>query len=165
MKKPTGKKAKHEDNPYSGLRGKIFTVTPEEIGLTATKDEKVFAVVMDMGIDDSTATLVSIIDGNASMYLSSGGGIIGGSAHENVKAASIAFVKMGQTYLSKMAQVDSFPLPEPDYVRFYLLTNKGKYSVEESMEKIDDEKSDWSELFYEGNNVLAELRSISEQDS
>ncbi|WP_157494265.1 hypothetical protein, partial [Fulvivirga imtechensis] len=60
-----------KDNPYMGLRGQIFAATPEQIGLTTTTDEKPYAIVMDMGMGgDGTATLVSVVDGNASMYLS-----------------------------------------------------------------------------------------------
>jgi hypothetical protein len=34
-----------------------------------------------------------------------------------------------------LVAVDSFPLPKPNNVRFYVLTNKGKYSMEEEIEK------------------------------
>ena len=155
---------KPEDNPYVVLRGQIFGATPEQMGLTTTTEEKPYAIVMDMGMGgNGTATLVSIVDGNASMYLSSGGGIIGGYGHENCRKAAIDFVNMGQDYFTKMVPVDSFPLPKADNVRFYILTNKGKYSIEEEIEKIENDKSDWGQLFYEGNKVITELRLTTEQ--
>ena len=83
------KKVDPENNPYNDLRGQVFTATPEQIGLTNTDDERPYAIVMDMGMEEGTATLVSIIDGNASMYLSSGGGIIGGYGHENCRKAAL----------------------------------------------------------------------------
>lgn len=153
-----------KDNPYMGLRGQIFAATPEQIGLTTTADEKPYAIVMDMGMGgDGTATLVSIVDGNASMYLSTGGGVIGGYAHETVRKAATDFVNMGQSYFSKMNPVDSFPLPKADNVRFYILTNKGKYSIEEEIQRIENDKSAWGQLFYEGNKVITELRLTTEQ--
>ncbi len=159
----TQRKIEPQDNPYAGLRAQVFSSTPEQIGLTTTTDEKPYAIVMDIGMgEDGTATLVSIIDGNASMYLSSGGGVIGGFAHENVRKASIDFVNMSQDYFTKMSPVDSFPLPKGDNVRFYILTNMGKYSVEEKLVKIENEKSDWVQLFYEGNKVITELRMTTE---
>jgi hypothetical protein len=160
----TQRTLKPEDNPYVGLRRQIFVATAEQIGLTTTTEEKPYAIVMDMGMGgDGTATLVSIVDGNASMYLSSGGGIIGGYGHENCRKAAIDFVNMGQNYFTKMVPVDSFPLPKADNVRFYILTNKGKYSIEEEIEKIENDKSDWGQLFYEGNKVITELRLTTEQ--
>jgi hypothetical protein len=153
-----------KDNPYLGLREQIFAATPEQIGLTTTTEEKPYAIVMDMGMGgDGTATLVSIVDGNASMYLSTGGGVIGGYAHETVRKAATDFVNMGQSYFSKMNPVDSFPLPKADNVRFYILTNKGKYSIEEEIQRIEDDNSDWGQLFYEGNKVITELRLTTEQ--
>ena len=153
-----------KDNPYMRLRGQIFEATPEQIGLTMTTDEKPYAIVMDMGMGgDGTASLVSIIDGNASMYLSTGGGVIGGYAHETVRKAATDFVNMGQSYYSKMNLVDSFPLPKADNVIFYILTNKGKYSIEEEIQKIENDDSDWGQLFYEGNKVITELRLTTEK--
>jgi hypothetical protein len=158
----TNEKVDPENNPYNDLRGQVFSATPEQIGLTNTDDERPYAIVMDMGMEEGTATLVSIIDGNASMYLSSGGGVIGGFGHENCKKAAIDFVNMGQDYFTKMVSVDSFPLPKADNVRFYILTNKGKYSIEEAIEKIENDKSDWGQLFFEGQKVITELRLIAE---
>jgi len=160
----TERKVEPENNPYGGLRGQIFSSIPEQIGLTTTGDEKPYAMVMDIGMgEDGTVTLVSIIDGNASMYLSTGGGVIGGYAHETVRKAAIDFVNMGQDYFTKMKSVDAFPLPQGDNVKFYILTNKGKYSIEETIEKIENEKSVWGPLFYEGNKVISELRMTTEQ--
>lgn len=152
------------DNPYMGLRGQIFESTLEQIGLTSTDDEKAYAVVMDVSLgQDGTMTLVSIIDGSASIYLSSGGGVIGGVAHETVRKAAIDFVNVGETFISKMTSVDSFPLPKTDNARFYVLTNKGKYSAEEQMDKIENSKSDWESFFYSGDKVITELRLITDQ--
>jgi hypothetical protein len=153
-----------KDNPYMGLRWQIFESTLEQIGLTSTDDEKAYAVVMDVSLGpDETMTLVSIIDGNASIYLSSGGGVIGGVAHEAVRKAAIDFVNVGENHISKMTLVDSFPLPKIDNARFYVLTNKGKYSIEEQMEKIENGKSDWESVFYAGDKVITELRLTTEQ--
>lgn len=159
----TNKKVAPEDNSYKDLRGQVFSVKLEQIGLANTEDERPYAIVMDMGMKEGTATLVSIVDGNASMYLSSGGGIIGGYGHENCRRAAIDFVNMGQGYFSKMVSVDSFPLPKANNVRFYILTNKGKYSIEEEIEKIENDKSDWRRLFFEGQKVITELRLTTEQ--
>ena len=160
----TQRTMKPEDNPYLGLRGQIFESTPEQIGLTSTEDEKAYAVVMDVSLgQDGTMTLVSIIDGNASIYLSSGGGVIGGVAHESVRKAAIDFVNAGEKYISKMVSVDTFPLPKMDNARFYVLTNKGKYSIEEEMDKIENGKSNLESFFYSGDKVITELRLTTEK--
>jgi hypothetical protein len=157
------RKIRPKDNPYMALRGRMFELTPEEMGLVLSAEERCYAIIMDMGLGDATATLVSIIDGNASMYLSTGGGIIGGYAHESVSKAATDFVSMGQDYFSRMNPVDSFPLPEGENVIFYILTNRGKYSIEEKLQKMENRSSEWAQLFYEGNKVITELRLTTEK--
>ena len=153
-----------KDNPYMGLRGQIFNSNPEQIGVTSTIDEKAYAVVMDVSLGpDGTMTLISIIDGNASIYLSSGGGVIGGVAHDAVRKAAIDFVNVGEKYISKMDPADSFPLPKIDNARFYVLTNKGKYSIEDQMEKIENGNSVLGSFFYAGDKVITELRLTTER--
>lgn len=152
-----------QENPYLGLREQIFKVTPEQTGLANSDEEKVYAVIMDVSLgQDGTITLVSIIDGNASIYLSSGGGVIGGIAHESVRRAARDFVNDGEKYISKMTPIDSFPLPKLNNARFYVLTNKGKYSIEEQTDKIENGKSNWEPFFYSGNKVITELRLTTE---
>jgi len=73
---------------YLGLRNIWFTTKPEDLGITFESESKVpYAIVMDMGINGDTATIVSSITGDESMYTSTGGGIIGGIDHENVRKA------------------------------------------------------------------------------
>jgi hypothetical protein len=43
---------------------------------------------MDGGVDNGTVTVVAFSDGTASVYLSIGGGFIGGKSHEAVRKAA-----------------------------------------------------------------------------
>jgi hypothetical protein len=54
---------------------------------------------MDMGMDSSIVTVVSFATGDASIYLSSGGGFIGGSNYETIKTLSQQFVTLSNSYL------------------------------------------------------------------
>lgn len=66
-------------NPYLGLRSQILELKRQKIGLAApAKPTEPWAAVMDWGVTNGTATVVAISDGTASIYLSSGGGSIGG---------------------------------------------------------------------------------------
>ena len=62
-----------------------------------------------------------------------------------------------------MLSVDSFPLPKIDNARFYVLTNKGKYYIEEQMDKIENGKSNLESFFYSGDKVITELRLTTEK--
>lgn len=149
------------ENPYQDMRNLALTVTPEQLELTIPPDEtKVFGVVMDWSLSGAVATFASFETGDASMYLSSGGIMIGGIGHENVVSAAKAFVTKAQLYLDEAEKVDTTPLPDKDCVRFYFLTNKGRFSAQENIRNFENESSKWLPLFEEGNKVITELRNV-----
>jgi hypothetical protein len=154
-----------KDNPYEGLRNMALNVTPEQLQLAIPNDQtKAYGVVMDLDLGKGIGTFISFETGDASMYLSSGGGMIGGQKHPNVQATAKAFVSIAQTYLDKMLKVDSTPLPDKNCVRFYLLTNKGKFSGQEKLENIDNNSSPWIPLFVAGNKVANELSKTERKE-
>jgi len=153
-----------EDNHYQGLRNMALGVTPEQLQITLPADQtKIYGVVMDWDLGDGIATFISFSTGDASMYLSSGGGLIGGGHHENVSVAAKAFVDKAQQYLDKTTKIDSTPLPDKNCVRFYFMTNKGKFTAQENLKNFDNNSSAWLPLFEEGNKVITELRLIQEE--
>lgn len=152
------------ENHYQDLRNMALRVTPEQLHLSLPADRtKVFGVIMDWDLGEGIATFVSFETGDASMYLSSGGGMIGGSGHENVVNAAKAFVARAQNYLEKASKVENTPLPDKNCVRFYMLTNKGTFSAQEQLKNFDNRTSAWLPLFEEGNKVITELRIVEEK--
>lgn len=97
------------------------------------------------------------------MYLSSGGGVIGGGQHQNVNNAAKQFVDLAQNFLEKTTNTETTPLPLTDEVKFYLLTNKGIRVGQEQVKNLENNSSQWLKLFEEGNNVLTELRKTIEK--
>jgi hypothetical protein len=153
-----------KDNPFDGLRNMAFTATPEQLGLSLPTDKTVvYGIVMDWGMSGAVATTVSYQTGDASLYLSSGGGVIGGGQHQNVNSAAKQFVNLAQSYLDKVAKTETTDLPTEDEVKFYLLTNKGVFVGQEQMKNFENKSSRWLELFEEGNKVLTELRLTTEK--
>jgi hypothetical protein len=154
-----------QTNTFNDLRSMAFSATPEQLQLSLPTDQTiVYGVIMDWGIDTATATIVSYQTGDASMYLSSGGGVIGGGEHQNVNNAAKQFVNLAQTYLDKATKSETNSLPQQDEVKFYLLTNKGTYVGQEVMRNFENNTSTtWLPLFEEANKVLSELRLTSEK--
>jgi len=153
-----------KDNAFEGLRNMAFSATPEQLGLSLPTDKTVvYAVIMDWEMGGATATIVSYQTGDASLYLSSGGGVIGGGQHQNVNSVAKQFVSLAQTFLDKTTKTETTPLPATDEVKFYLLTNKGVFVGQEIMKNFENNSSTWLKLFEEGNNVLTELRKTSEK--
>ncbi len=152
-----------ETNPYRDLRNIALALTSEQVGIKIPTDQtKIYGVVMDWDVDKGTATLASFISGDASLYLSSGGGFIGGRGHDNVKKAAAAFVTKAEEYLTKATKTDETSLPNNGGVKFYFLTNKGRFVAQEEAKNFEDNSSQWLELFKEGNNLITELRIAAE---
>lgn len=157
------KKTDPNNNPFQELRNKAFNVTAKELGITLPENEtKVYGIVMDWEMGGATASTVAFQTGDASLYLSSGGGVIGGGTHQNVKIEAENFVKMADSLFEKSTKTETNSLPETNSVNFYLLTNKGVYVAREKMENFENNSSEWISLFEQGNRVLTELRKISE---
>lgn len=151
-----------EDNAFEGLRSMAFSVSSDQLGLAANEQNTVYGVIMDWEMGGATASTVAYLTGDASLYLSSGGGVIGGGQHANVNSAAKEFVILAQSFLSKAAKTSETPLPETDMVKFYFLTDDGVYVGQESMLHFENNSSEWLDLFNSGNKVLTELRIVSE---
>lgn len=157
------KKVDPEKNPYNGLRQLALNAETAALKEFKIKNpNKVYGIVMDWDVGEGIATLVAFVTREASLYLSSGGGLIGGGRHENVKNSAQLFISMSQEFLTNTTKADSALLPDKDCVKFYLLTSKGKFMAQEKMENIENKTSKWLPLFDEGNKVISELRIASE---
>ena len=152
------------NNPYNDLRSLALGASAEQLQLQLSEDKtEIYGVVMDWDLGDGTATLVSFVTGDASLYLSSGGGYIGGGGHPSVNKALNDFIKKSESYLDKTTLTESTPLPAKNGLTFYFLTNKGKFKATEQMENIESEKSQWLDLFNCANILIKEIRVVSEK--
>jgi hypothetical protein len=125
---------------------------------------KVWGVATDMGMAEpgSVATVMGLSDGSASLYTTGSFGILGGEAHENVRAAAKQLCVVAERCLDQTAPVSQFPFPGPNRVRFYLLTPDGARSAEAEGNAIVSGAHPLSALFIASNDLLTELRKVAE---
>lgn len=148
----------------AGLREKILDLSPKEINVSPSNEyPHVWGILMETGFPNGVATLVSLADGTVSLYLSSGGGVIGGGEHVNVKKAARSFLQSAEHYRKEFTSTKSYPLPNVGRVRFYILTYSGIYTNDIEEEILGKNMHILSPLFYAGHGVLTELRKISEK--
>jgi len=88
------------------------------IGLTIIRYSAIS--LKELGMEGATVSTVFHKTGEASLYLSSGGGIIGCGQHESVNRAAKKFVELAQTYLEKATIAATTPLSSIDEVQFSL---------------------------------------------
>ena len=167
-KKPESRAAKpantdsRQAQAMKGLRDRVLTSSPEEIGLTGEDAKaKVWGVMMEMTFSSGgSITLLSLRDGTASLYGSTGGGMLGGYAAQ--KEAK-RFVAEGEKHLASMQPTKSFPYPEVGRLKFYVLTQDGVYTAEAGESKVQDARHPLFPLFIAANEVLDVLRTVKQR--
>lgn len=160
----TPKKVQTQDNRkmFEDLRRQALAVKAQDLKINlSAKKVSVYGVVMDWDMPEGVATTIAFSTGDASLYNSAGGGVIGGFAHKNVENAAKELLRKADGFVARASLSVDTPLPKKDCVRFYLLTNKGIYTFEEKMTNFENETSAWYPFFEEVNKVITELTIIS----
>lgn len=106
--------------------------------------------------------MTALADGNASLYTTGTFGIIGGFAHTRVHAAAVKACATAEEVVATATSVNAFAYPEPGHVRFHLLTPGGVRMIEATQDQLVSGKHPLAELFAGMNNVLTELRAVTE---
>ena len=153
-----------EQNPYMDMRKMALTVTAEELGFQIPEDSiKVYGIISDLDMGGGTATVVTYLTGDASIYLSSGGGFIGAGQHESVKKVTKEFVDNGHLISFKGKPYENTDLPTNGNANFYFLSNARNTKITESIAKMESGESEFSKLFADLNTVMTEIRLKSGQ--
>ena len=147
---------------YPALRDQIFQTRREKIGLPVpAHDTDPWAVVMDWNVAEGTATVVGIADGTASVYLSSGGGFIGGGqSHDSLRQAAMRAVVVAGEFQAEMRPVTSYPLPHPGEVLFYVLTDAGVFGASASENELSTHRHRLSKLGDAMQEIMTQYRLI-----
>ncbi len=152
-----------KDNTYEAMRYMALQVKPKDLNLSFETDKIiVYGMVLDWEMNGAIATTVAFQTGDASMYLSTGGAIIGGGTHEKVSDAAKMWVAIAQQYQQQAKPTTETPLPEANSVIIYFITNTGLYTASENVSNLEDKSSYWLPLFTEANKVITELRKIDQ---
>lgn len=150
----------------AGLRRLVLSTSPADLGLMVDADpERVYGVLMETGYDAAVVTIVSLIDGTTSLYVSTGGGTIGVGEQEPVAEATRAFVAMAQVFVGQTEPTTTFDLPDLGRVRFHLLTVGGGRTAEAGEDDLGVGRHALSPPFHAGQDVITEIRLLSEQQS
>src|SRR5258705_6561859 len=123
----------HHDKGYEaylGLRNLALTGSGAKFSLpTTSRPAEPWGVVMDWGVAKGTVTVTAIADGSPSIYLSSGGGSLGGVGEEAIRNAAKKAVNLSADVEPQMKKTSTFPLPETGQVKFYVLTDTGIFAA------------------------------------
>ena len=156
----------HPPDPgvYLGLRNLMLQGSRAKFGISpGLKPTQPYGVLMDWGIPAGSATVVAIADGTASVYLSSGGGFLGGGqSHESIRAAAKRTVEIADEVQPLMQSTAAYPLPQRGQVTFYILTDAGVFTASASDDELRSHRSPFYKLGDSAQTIITEYRLIQE---
>lgn len=141
------------------MRTGWLTKVPEQGSYT--RGDEVIAVVMDWPLGEQIVTVLSSSGGDASLYTTSTFGIIGGIGHEKVRKAAVAFIGCAQHFLSITQPTATYPYPDSQTLRFYMVTPSGVRTVSFPISAVEQPDSPARALYAYGQQVVTELRLIT----
>ena len=146
---------------YSSMREQVLKLSDKDIA--ELKGKPVWAVLMETGHDGAAVTVVAVAEGTASLYFSNGGGIIGLGEHANVRPAALSLVKGAEPQLKHMKKAEKFPVPKPGETFFYVVTPKGVFTYSAKEDDLGNKRDKLFPLFYEGHELITQMRIADEK--
>lgn len=143
---------------YLEMREAALAMRPEDIGLTDLEAAEVYGVVVDIDLDGTTVTIIAFATGDASLYFSSGGGVIGGIEHASVRTAAQALVDTTSRSIDHFSPTSRQPLPGAGEVRIYALRPDGLLAADGQVDVMVLGGHELSKVFFAANDVITALR-------
>jgi len=116
---------------------------------------------MDWGVNNGTATVVAVADGTVSIYLSSGGGSIGGGqGNAAIHEAGQKFLSLARESLPRMQKTAEYPLPDKKQVYFYVCTKAGVFTARTSEEELNSRSHPLRALGDAAQEIITQYRQV-----
>ena len=151
--------ARDPGDVYAALRSQVLTLAPEAVG-PMPEGQDVCVAVMDWNLGQGIATLVAVVDGTVSLYVSSGGGVIGAGQRERPRRAADAFLAAAHLHRGVLQPATELPLPAPGHVSFHIRTLHGNLTATATTDAVRDASHPLAPLFATGQDLLTALREL-----
>ncbi len=117
---------------------------------------------MDTGYPEAVATLVGLADGTTSLYVSNGGGMIGGGQHPQVAEATQRLMNVAAGEIGRLTPEHDFPLPAEGMTHFIAVTPEDRLGASAPDAELGSGDHELSDLFFAAQDVITELRMVEE---
>jgi hypothetical protein len=140
---------------FASLVGPAPAATPADAGVA-----QVVGVVMDFTVPSANCLVFGLRDGTASVYLSTGGGFIGGQGRPQINAAAKKLVEVAAPFVDRLPPVDQHPLPAAGRVRLSLLTTAGVRAADADEAELRSSRGELLPLFDGAHAILTGYRTM-----
>lgn len=146
------------------LRQQALSVAASDLKLTPTEARlHVWGVIMDLGYPQAVATVAVFADGTASLYISTGGGVIGAGEHRPVREAAEKLLAIAEAHIADFEPAAETALPPGGRVHFYIRTFNGTLTAEADEQGLGRGPHKLSPVFHAGHAVITQMRLESER--
>jgi hypothetical protein len=143
---------------YLHLRNMAFQLVSDRLGSKSRSERATLAAIMEFVRPKAVVTLLAVADGTASLYFSSGGGVIGAGESESVQVATLDFIAAADRTGEEWKQASDHPLPRDGFVTFHVIASGIMRSIEVSEDDLKLNDSRMSALFHKGHNLISIIR-------
>jgi hypothetical protein len=141
------------------LREKLLSAKPSDFGLAATPElPRVWAALMEMRMSKANVSLVAVAEGSTSLYISTGGGVIGAGEHDPVRDGNRKLLTFIETALDLFVPIERPLEVFDDAVSFVVLTYEGLRGARDEEKKLEDRRSPLWPAYYLGQDVITKMR-------
>jgi hypothetical protein len=124
---------------YPKLRDHILGLAPERFwGEAVDTTPRMWGAVMEVGHTDMITTVVALVDGTTSLYVSTGYAALGCGEDPTVRRAGQSLIAEAALSLHDLHRSDCCPLPEVGHARFHNLTMDGPFTGDFTLEDLRD---------------------------
>ncbi len=123
----------------------------------------VLGVVVEMGMEKGAAIIAGYVNGDARIFWTTGGGIIGDMRqYPDIVNAAKALVGTAQNVVAQLPVETSRPLPDPGRIRFALLTRAGMHVADEKQSDAEKPSHPLYQLYASLQDLITQLRLLDE---
>lgn len=147
-------------------RDDIFKMKSTDfIGEDNIHEEAIWGVAMEIAYEEGSMTLLSLVDGTASLYFSNGGGVFGAGQHGHIAGLSSAIASGSGIFFSDYAEeTQDFPVPETDHAHFYFFSDAKIMRTDGfSEDDLGEDNLPLSPLFHAMHMLIATIQEVDEE--
>ena len=137
---------------YQKWRELIFEIDPGQVGVSKEQSDRVYGVLMDIGMVDRQSrhpfalSLTAFPTGETSFQPTVGGGIIGLGGDKKMAEIARKLIQLAQPLLDKTQPAKDFSLPASGFVQFFFFTPHGVRIYEEHLDTLQTAGNPFGQL-------------------
>jgi hypothetical protein len=151
---------------FTGLREQLFRSDPATLAPAEdSASSNVIGVVMESRLGDGSYLVYGLRDGSASLYLSSGGGWLGGHEKPRIHAAAKNLVAVAAPFAHQFPLVHEYPIPAAGKVRFSFFMTEGIRAAETDEAEFEHHRGELYPVFAAAQEIVSGFRELADEET